>query len=58
MVFLTIALLHSAQSTLIESFSNDNDNDDVNENGKKAIGLGCVRTIPDSISCQHENHIG
>ena len=55
MVFLTIALFQSAQSTLIrESFSND----DVKENGKKAIGLGYVRTIPDSISSQHENHTG
>ena len=55
MVFLTKALFQSAQSTLIrESFSND----DVKENGKKAIGLGYVRTIPDSISSQHENHTG
>ena len=55
MVFLTIALFQSAQSTLIrESFSND----DVKENGKKAIGLGYVRTIPESISSQHENHTG
>ena len=48
MVFLTLALLHSSQSTLIESFSNDNDDDDVNENGKKTttIGLGYVRTMP------------
>ena len=48
MVFLTIALFQSAQSTLIESFSNDDDDDDVNENGKKAIGLGYVRTMPHS----------
>ena len=55
MVFLTIALFQSAQSTLIrESFSKDN----VNENGRKAIGLGYVHTIPDSIPCQHENHTG
>ena len=39
MVFLTIALFHSSQSTLIESFSNDYDDDDFNENGKKAIGF-------------------
>ena len=59
MVFLTLALLHSSQSTLIENFSNDNDDDDVNENGKKKNNrFRLCSHYAARLLRQYENHTG
>ena len=77
MVFLTIALFQSAQSTLIESLATTTSTRTAEKQQAQAMFALCriafapvrkpyrivtyrigVHTIPNSISCQHENHSG
>ena len=77
MVFLTIALFQSAQSTLIESLATTTSTRTAKKQWVWALFALCriafalvrkpyrivtyrigVHTIPESILCQHENHIG